>query len=102
MNTFQTYLITPVGLNEIQLPSNKVIKPNHSPIIIEEESEPSKGGTVDLEVVVTPITANTEKIVTSVTTNLRRIVTPVTTNSGKADTPVIANLIVITQNALYP
>lgn len=89
--TFQTHLITLVELNDIQLRSGKVIKPNHSPIIIDEECEPSEEGTIDLEVVVTPVTFNTEQTVTPVTTNLRRIVTLVIANSTKVDTPVVVD-----------
>eukprot|EP00253_Pinus_taeda_P021442 PITA_21442 len=43
LTTFKTYLITPVGLNEIQLRSGRAINPSHSPTIIEEDCEPSKG-----------------------------------------------------------
>lgn len=91
-----------MGLNEIQLRSGKIIKPNHSPIITEEEYEPSRGGTVDLEASVTPVTTDREQTVTSITTNPTRVVTPVTTNSGKVDKPVEADSTAITQNPPYP
>lgn len=97
-----TDLITLVGLNEIQLRSGKVIKPNHSFIITEEECEPSRGGIVDPKADVTPVTTDIEQTVTFVTANLRRTVTPVTTNLGKADAPVAADSTVITQNPPYP
>lgn len=94
--TFHTYLITPIGLNEIELRLGKVIKPNHSPINIEEECESSREDTIDLEVVVTPITTNAGQTITPVTTNLRRTVAPVTSKLSKADTPVTTNSTVMT------
>ena len=34
--TFQTYIITPIGLNKVQLRLGKVIRPERTPIITEE------------------------------------------------------------------
>lgn len=82
--------------------SGKVIKPNHSPIITEEECEPSRGDIVGPEAVVAPITANTEEIVTSVTTNPRRTVTLVIANFRKVDTPITTDSTTITQSPMCP
>jgi len=65
--TFQTYLITPVGLNEIQLQSGRVINPSHSPVIIEEDCEPSKGDARGFEAATTPTTIDIEEVVTPIT-----------------------------------
>lgn len=100
--TFQTYLITPVGLNEIQLQSGKVIKPSHSPIIIEEECEQPGRDVGGSEMATAATTTDIEEVVTSVTTNPRSTVTIVTTNSGKDDTPVTTDLTVVTQDPPYP
>lgn len=67
--TFQTYLITPVELNEIQLRSGTVINHSHSPIITEEECEPSRGEAGGSEAATAPTTIDTEEVVTSVTTD---------------------------------
>lgn len=37
--TFHTYIITPIGLNEVQLGPGKLIRRDHTPIITKEECE---------------------------------------------------------------
>ncbi len=100
--TFQTYLITPVGLNEIQLRSGRVINPIHSPIITEEDYEPSRGDAGGSEVDATLRTTDIEQFVTSVTIDPQRNVTTTTTNSCKVDTPVTTDSTVVMQDPLYP
>jgi len=98
LNIFQTYLITLVGLNEIQLWSGKVIKPNHTPIITEEECEPSREGIVDHEVDVTLVTINKKWIVMPLTAKPGRIVSPIITNLSKDGTSVAADSNVMTRD----
>lgn len=73
-----------------------VINPNHSPIITEEDYEPSSGEVGGSEVGIVPRIVYAEEVVTSITTDPRRTVTYVTTNSGKANTPVTSDSTVVT------
>ena len=70
--TFQTYLITPIGLNEVHLRSEKVIKPEYTPIITEEECESPRKDIVDSETTITPVAASAGKPVVSTTYNPSR------------------------------
>jgi len=79
-----------------------VINPRHSPIIIEEDYEPSRGDARGFDAAIAPTIADIEEAVTSVTIDSQRTITSVTTNSGKADTPVTTNLTIVTKDPPYP
>lgn len=100
--TFETYLITPMELNEIQLCFGHDNKPSHSPIVTKEYCEPSRGEARGSEVTNTSTTVDIEEAITSVTSDPRRTVTSVTENSRKVDTPVIIDSSVVMQDPSYP
>ena len=67
--TLQTYLITPIRLNEVQLHLGKLIRYKHTPIITEEFESPRRD-MGDYEAISTPVATDTTPTVTSVATNV--------------------------------
>ena len=100
--TFQTYLITPIGLNGVQIRSGKVIRPEHTPIITKEECESPRKDIVDSETAVTHVTANTTPIITPVAASSGRSNFSTSANPSKDGPSVTADSTVEVQDPPYP
>lgn len=100
--SFQTYLITHIGFNEVQLRSGKVIIPDHTPLITEEEYESPRKDIVNSEIFVTLVKFDKTPIVTPVAASSGKPIVSTSSNPSRASAHVIANSDVRAHDTPYP
>ena len=100
--TFQTYLITPIGLNEVQLRSRKVIRLEHAPIITEEECESPRKDIVNSETIITHVIFDTTPVVTPIAASLGRHAISTPSNPSTVGVSMTANSVARVHDPPYP